>query len=151
VKMKVVINDCFGGFSLSHEAVMRYAELKGIKLYPWLDDITKSVYGDRAKIGESFLTHYTTVPEDEFKQIEDKEREKPVRPGRFAKSNALYFNDRHIERTDPLLIQVIKELGKRANGVAAKLKIVNVPDNVKWTIEEYDGSEWVAEEHRTWG
>jgi hypothetical protein len=31
--MKIVINDCYGGFGLSYEGVMRYAELKGIKLY----------------------------------------------------------------------------------------------------------------------
>ena len=31
--MKVVINDCYGGFDLSERAIMRYAEIKGIKLY----------------------------------------------------------------------------------------------------------------------
>jgi len=36
--MKVVKNDCFGGFRLSHAAVMRYAELKGMTLYPFIDD-----------------------------------------------------------------------------------------------------------------
>jgi hypothetical protein len=25
-----------------------------------------------------------------------------------------------------------------------------VPDGVEWTVEEYDGREWVAEVHRTW-
>jgi thioredoxin reductase len=29
---KVVINSCFGGFGLSHDATLRYAELKGLKL-----------------------------------------------------------------------------------------------------------------------
>jgi len=29
---KVVINSCHGGFGLSHEAVVRYAELKGFDL-----------------------------------------------------------------------------------------------------------------------
>lgn len=32
--MKVVINACYGGFSLSEKAVMRYAEIKGLTLYP---------------------------------------------------------------------------------------------------------------------
>jgi hypothetical protein len=27
---------------------------------------------------------------------------------------------------------------------------VDIPDDVKWEIEEYDGNEWVAEVHRTW-
>lgn len=31
---KVVYNNCYGGFGLSHAAIMRYAELKGITLHP---------------------------------------------------------------------------------------------------------------------
>jgi hypothetical protein len=30
------------------------------------------------------------------------------------------------------------------------LLIVEVPADVDWYIEEYDGLEWVAEKHRTW-
>ena len=55
-----------------------------------------------------------------------------------------------VKRDDPMLIRVIEELGQRANGQFANLKIVEIPDEVEWQIEEYDGSEWVAEKHRTW-
>ena len=41
-------------------------------------------------------------------------------------------------------------MGAEANGNYAKLKIVEVPYGVEWTIAEYDGYEWVAEKHRTW-
>jgi len=30
------------------------------------------------------------------------------------------------------------------------LKIVEIPDDVDWEINEDDGSEWIAEKHRTW-
>jgi len=30
------------------------------------------------------------------------------------------------------------------------LAIVEIPDDVEYTIEEYDGNEHVAEAHRTW-
>ena len=53
-------------------------------------------------------------------------------------------------RTAEGLIAVVEELGDWANGEHADLEIVEVPDSVDWTIEEYDGAEWVAEEHRTW-
>jgi hypothetical protein len=53
-------------------------------------------------------------------------------------------------RNDPDLIAVIEEFGDEANGRAASLKIVEVPDDVEWQIDDYDGWEWVAEKHRTW-
>jgi hypothetical protein len=53
-------------------------------------------------------------------------------------------------RNDPDLIAVIEEFGKKADGFAASLRIVEIPDDVKWQIEEYDGLEWIAEKHRTW-
>ena len=55
-----------------------------------------------------------------------------------------------IERNDPYLVQVVEHLGTAASGPYARLKIVQIPDGVEWTIHEYDGSEWVAEAHRTW-
>jgi len=93
--IEVVINDCFGGFSLSDEAILRYAELKN--------------------------------------NGEDK-----------------YFSDRDIPRDDKTLIKVIRELGVKANGMCADLKILEIPENVKWHISEYDGNEHIAEDHRTW-
>lgn len=33
-EQKVVVNRCFGGFGLSDAAIRRYAELKGLTLYP---------------------------------------------------------------------------------------------------------------------
>lgn len=60
------------------------------------------------------------------------------------------FWDRDIPRDDPYLIQIIKELGDKANGSYAELKIVEIPEDVDWIVEEYDGREWIAERHRTW-
>ena len=55
-----------------------------------------------------------------------------------------------IYRDDPELVQVVEELGDEANGIHAKLAVVEIPDGVEWQIEEYDGMEWIAEKHRTW-
>lgn len=57
---------------------------------------------------------------------------------------------RKIPRTDVALLQVIEELGEKANGRCAALKVVDVPDDAQWEIDEYDGNEWVAEKHRRW-
>jgi hypothetical protein len=56
----------------------------------------------------------------------------------------------HIRRDNHLLIQVVEDMGEEANGPYAKLEIVEIPDDVEWQIDEYDGIEWVAECHRRW-
>jgi hypothetical protein len=58
--------------------------------------------------------------------------------------------DRDAPRDDPYLIKIVRDLGMAANGAHANLKIIEVPPDVEWQIEEYDGNEWVAEKHRTW-
>ena len=60
--------------------------------------------------------------------------------------NSLYFQN----RTAPELIECVEKLGAKANGTFAKLAIVEVPDNIVCTIEEFDGVEWIAERHRIW-
>lgn len=54
------------------------------------------------------------------------------------------------KRDDPKLVEVVEKLGDKANGSHARLKIVEIPDDVEYTIEEYDGREHIAESHRTW-
>jgi len=91
----IVINTCYGGFSLSKRATQMYAAYKG--------QPAEEVYG------------------------------------------------RGVPRGDPVLLAVINQIGaEEASGDFADLKVVEIPDDVEWTIEEYDGKEWVAEVHRTW-
>ena len=54
-------------------------------------------------------------------------------------------------RADTLLIRVVEELGEEANGDYAELKVVEIPDDVAYDVQEYDGLEWIAEVHQTWG
>ena len=60
------------------------------------------------------------------------------------------FSCRDIQRDDKDLVEIVEQLGNLANGSCAELKIVEIPNDVEWSIHEYDGSEWVAEAHRTW-
>jgi hypothetical protein len=60
------------------------------------------------------------------------------------------INDEKKFRTDPYFIQAVEELGVEANTEVSNLKIVEIPDEIEWIIEEYDGVEWIAETHRTW-
>lgn len=64
-----------------------------------------------------------------------------------------FYIDEDVSRDDPILIQIIEEMGvSAASGLYSKLEIIEIPDDAgDWTIMEYDGVEWVAEKHRTWG
>ena len=63
-----------------------------------------------------------------------------------------YYNRETSSRVDwswrahPLVLAAVeRDLAQVPN-----LKIVEIPEGVRWEIEEYDGKEWVAEMHRTW-
>lgn len=120
--MKIVINRCYGGFSISDKAVQHYAKLKGINIV--------AVDGGCKFFGSTF---YIDGIEDDDHYF------------------STHFSSWDEElRTEPELIQTIEELGTEANGACAELKVVDVPDDVEWQIQEYDGIEWIAEKHRTW-
>ena len=53
-------------------------------------------------------------------------------------------------RNDPHLVRVVEELKGNADSQFSELKVVDIPDDVKWTIHNYAGKEWVSEVHRTW-
>ena len=61
------------------------------------------------------------------------------------------FLSREEDRADPLLVQVVEEMGAKANGRFAGLTVIEIPDGVDYLVEEYDGFEHIAEKHRTWG
>ena len=140
--MKVVINKCYGGFGLSHKAIMRYAELKNIKIYAFVS--SNNDYGNN---------NYELYDEEKYQNTK----------GIFARLiyystnsdpkelNNYYFDEGKISRNDPVLIKIIEELKKEANGPYAKLQVIEIPDDVSWEIEEYDGIEWISETHQTWG
>ena len=45
-----------------------------------------------------------------------------------------------IERHDPVLVQVVEELGAEADGMCAKLSVTTTSSNI-YRIDEYDGME----------
>lgn len=55
-----------------------------------------------------------------------------------------------IPRNHPVLVSIVEQMGREAWGRMSELKVVEIPDGVEVTIEEYDGIEWLAEVHRTW-
>ena len=54
------------------------------------------------------------------------------------------------DRSNSDLIDVVEKLGEKANGTHAQLEIVDIPDDVEYEIDDYDGIESIHEKHRTW-
>lgn len=59
------------------------------------------------------------------------------------------YND-HDKRNAPELVACVEKLGEKSWGPYSNLEVVEIPDDVKWEIEEYDGSETIHEVHRSW-
>jgi len=83
-----------------------------------------------------------------FQDRED--RDATLSNGQYIMVNDQHWDGRTIKRDDPVLVDIVREMGEAADGDYARLKIVPLPADVDWTIAEYDGQEWVAEQHRTW-
>jgi hypothetical protein len=141
---KIVVNRKHGGFGLSPKAEKRYLELIGKECYFYKQ--TKYKHSD----GED---KYVLIPEEEaattmFYYTLTKNFGNPVE--KLPKNDKHWWYDGNLERTDPILIQVVEELGKDADGPCAELEIVEIPDDVEWEIDEYDGYESIHEKHRSW-
>jgi len=135
---KVVINTCYGGFSLSYKAVLLYFKLLGKPIYAFIQPNYKEGYKPYdPTIHKTTLIHYSLSPTlDKNGQI---------------KNGDYVYLDSSCKRDDPILIKVVEQLKEQASGECSKLKIVEIPDYVDYIIEEYDGYEHIAEKHRTWG
>ena len=136
--MKLVVNRCFGGFGLSPLAQLEYLKLKGKECFFYIGGLRepyKKIPIEAAK--NEPIVHVTTNDIGDNPTSEEMNCE-------------YYFCDRDIERNDADLVAVVEKLGDNANSQFAKLEIVEIPDGIDWEIDDYDGSETVAEKHRTW-
>ena len=119
---KIAINTCFGGFNISDQAFIKLLDRKGV-------DFDIKIIDDVGPVLEFY-------EQDHFGDLDHE-----LNPYDFTRPE---------DRDDPDLIAVIEELGEKANGYAADIKIVEIPDDVDWYIHDYDGIEHVAEKHRIW-
>jgi len=140
--MKVVINKCYGGFNLSSKALFKLQDL-GSQFVRVMEP--EEYYGKGKKYARRTW-------EERFKK--DKEEQ-----GSFGcpiiRNDKILIDDYKYNgskpRACPLLVQVVEEIGEESYGGCAELKIVEIPDDIDFEIEEYDGMETVSERHQTWG
>lgn len=149
--MKIAINECYGGFSLSPLAVKELAKMRNKECYFFEMELFtekyKSISIEQAEKSKCWFAYSVPNPQD-YKLTER------GLDGSYTDANKrseeISLNNRPCNRDDKDLIFIIENLGEKANGIFAKIKIVEIPDDIEYTIEEYDGREWIAEKHRTW-
>lgn len=132
-KIEIAINKCHGGFSFSHEALQWLCDhgMKSIAVEP------NEYFGGK----------------DYTQQLENWRKDKTPWFGPIFSSDEKFVltNPNDLEdRTNPILIKCIKTLKNKVNTRVSEIKIVSIPAKTKWIIQQYDGSEWIAEEHQTW-
>lgn len=136
--MKVIINTCYGGFGLSPKALKYVADKLGEPIYFF----------------KATAEGYIPITMEEASTCFNARAFKTPNPSNEMSNedyNKYAWHHHDEERTNPVLIEAVETLGPEANGLFSELKIVEVPDDVKWHIAEHDGWEWVAENHRKWG
>jgi hypothetical protein len=134
--MKIVINKCFGGFGLSDKAYE--------KLIEWGIPVKKY---EEEKRNENGL--YEPQPLNDGEIIFDRTLS-PEKEETFTLLSRYWESWLDNNREHPLLVKVVEELKEEANNKFSKLKIVEIPDGTEYTIEEYDGKEYISEKHQTW-
>ena len=137
--MYVVVNRRYGGFGLSVKGAYHFCQKKYGQAYVYKcnyfgedKNCVRVPYSDDYK--DTLI--YWVSPEDHNEPVDV--------------NDIKTINNWDIERNDPALVATVRELGEEANGECADLEIVEIPDDVKWHIEEYDGMESIHEDHRSW-
>ena len=134
--MYVVVNRRYGGFGLSVKGAYHFCQKKYGQAYVYkcnnLGGFVRVPYSDDYKD----TLKYWVSPEDHNEPVDV--------------NDIQTINNWSIERNDPALVATVRELGEEANGECADLEIVEIPDDVKWHIEEYDGMVSIHEDHRVW-
>lgn len=141
-KMKVAYNACFGGFGLSHLALVEYAKRKGFVLTAYSQTKYKHSSGENEYAKDDdpsgMFIYYAT------KDLGDVISEIPDGLGYYKDF------DGSDSRCDDDLIDIIEALGDKANNMFSNLKIKEIPDGVEFEITEYDGNEDVVPPRMTW-
>jgi len=121
--MKIVLNKCFGGFSISKEAA-KFMAARGNKQAA--KELEENKNPRKKKNGEPYETYWHG-----FGYVEG-------------------FPDGY-DRKDPDLVAAVETLGSKvASGNLAQLEVINIPDDIVYEMQDYDGIETIHEEHDSW-
>lgn len=135
---KVILNKDFGGFGISKKGYELYARKKGLDLYMYEAEYSgkKTIY--KRTDNDTLFTKYFTKNFGDTVNISDED----------YKQYSLNLDEG--SREDTVLIEVLEELKEEANGKYSDLKIVEIPDDLDYVIDNYDGIETLHQKVQEW-
>ena len=153
--MKVVLNKCYGGFVPSHEAVIRYAERKGIKVFPYIFTRVEYGYEFRRSKGLDDIREY-----DKFHQtwgwgnvlFLTKDRGPRFDDVTDAiRKDIMNVSDDEL-RFDPDFIATVEEMGHDASTYTSELRVIEFepPEGFVPKVIDNDGMELLVDGRWCW-
>ena len=136
---KIILNKDYGGFGVSAKAHKLYAKRLGKELFYYIGKYEGHHVVYKKVSYEEFIKKNSLFYFYSFKDLGDEVIEDIV----IQDDDSILDLDRG-HREDPLLIQIVEELGEEASSWAATLKVVEIPDelaNGNYMIDDYDGAE----------
>ena len=137
--VKVVYNSDFGGFSLSGKAIRYFMELKGKTIFAYRKEGNTYRKIENPTDGDFDDWDVTLFDKDFGKSFNNYG---PEHDDHYVSGYISTEGD--YSRHDPELVKTVEDLGSKANGFHAHLKIKELKGNL-YIIDEYDGSERVVE------
>lgn len=133
--MKVVINKGFNQFGLSLEALQKMFGSVYVYQHDWLLDLyfRQDSLKDRRSRSNNFIYSIYDYGKETLK-IDEQHR--------------IYFDT--MDRSLDKLVSIVEEMGQKAGAYGTSLKVIEIPDDVNWEIEEFDGQERIREVGRIW-
>ncbi|MBC2037906.1 hypothetical protein [Listeria marthii] len=140
--MKIILNKCFGGFTLSHIAFLHLCELKRIDVHAYLVKENEGTFQFK-KIDKWYKTSNNLSEHIRYLKNELPKLELSLQENH----NFLEYVNLDLDganRADLDLIRTVEIFGGAANTIYSKLTVVEIPDGNDFIIHEYDGFESVV-------
>jgi hypothetical protein len=157
--MKVIINKCYGGYGFDPFTIQKYADAKNVKLYWYERDYGNSCVFPRERFvkttiekinaDESLHMGYYSMIKDmgEYLVFDWNKEDYDDVLGKYL----FKFPEESESRTDSVLIEIIEKYGKLNTHGCHNPQVIEIPDGVEWTVNDYDGMETLVEKYRIFG
>ena len=143
---KVILNKSYGGFDVSKEVYKEYAKRLNLDLFAYEIDFVHNADSTRVY----YVRKDFDICLDTFAKYTTKDLGDRVLASKLDDNFVLNLDETH--REDELLIQIVEELGDKADGKFGCLKVVEIPDDVAedYVIDDYDGIETLHKRVQEW-